>query len=182
MDVRLANLGENQEQNMSSKIIVGVLGPGESATPEDNELAFELGQGIAKNGWVLLTGGRNFGVMDAAMKGAKDANGLTVAILPTENDREASDNADIRIVTGMGSGRNIINALSSKVLVVVGMAAGTSSEVSHALKAGRKVILLNQDETTVSFFRKVGGYKVMVASSVAEALTMVKDYLSVHVH
>jgi uncharacterized protein (TIGR00725 family) len=167
---------------MSGKIIVGVIGPGESATPEDNELAFELGRGIAKNGWVVLTGGRNFGVMDAAMKGARDAGGLTVAILPDDNDRESSDNADIKIVTGMGSGRNIINALSSKILVVVGMAAGTSSEVSHALKAGRKVILLNQDETTVRFFKKVGGYKVMVASTVDEALAMVKDYLSVHVH
>ena len=166
----------------SAKIIVGVLGPGESATPDDNELAFELGRGIAKNGWTLLTGGRSFGVMEAAMKGARDANGLTVAILPDDTDREVSENADIRIVTGMGSGRNIINALSSKVLVVVGMAAGTASEVSHALKAGRKVILLNQSELTVQFFKSIGGYKVMVATTVDEALIMVKDYLAVHVH
>lgn len=164
------------------KIIVGVLGPGESARPEDNELAFDLGRGIAKNGWVLLTGGRNFGVMEAAMKGARDANGLTIAILPGDSDREVSENADIRIATGMGSGRNIISALSSKVLVVVGMAAGTASEVSHALKAGRKVILLNQDEVTIRFFKSIGGYKVMIASTVDEALTMVRDYLAVHVH
>lgn len=131
---------------------------------------------------MLLTGGRNFGVMEAAMKGARDANGLTVAILPDDSDREVSENADIRIATGMGSGRNIINALSSKILVVVGMAAGTASEVSHALKAGRKVILLNQDELTVRFFKSIGGYKVMVATTVDEALAMVKDYLSVHVH
>lgn len=166
----------------TAKIIVGVLGPGESARPEDNELAFDLGCGIARNGWVLLTGGRNFGVMEAAMKGARDANGLTVAILPGDSDKEVSENADIRIVTGMGSGRNIISALSSKVIVVVGMAAGTSSEVSHALKAGRKVILLNQDELTIQFFKSIGGYKVMIASTVDEALSMVRDYLSVHVH
>lgn len=158
------------------------MGPGESATPEDNEIAFELGKGIAKNGWVLLTGGRNFGVMEAALKGARDANGLTVAILPTDNDREASDNAMIRISTGMGSGRNIINALSSKIMVVVGMAAGTASEVAHALKAGRKVILLNQDEITIRFFKNVGGYKVLVSKTVDETLAMIKDYLSVHVH
>lgn len=158
------------------------MGPGESATPEDNEIAFELGKGIAKNGWVLLTGGRNFGVMEAALKGARDANGLTVAILPTDNDREASDNAMIRITTGMGSGRNIINALSSKIMVVVGMAAGTASEVAHALKAGRKVILLNQDEITIRFFKNVGGYKVLVSKTVDETLAMIKDYLSVHVH
>lgn len=158
------------------------MGPGESATPEDNELAFELGKGIAKNGWVLLTGGRSFGVMEAALKGARDANGLTVAILPWEDDKQASENAEIRIVTGMGSGRNIINALSSKLIVVVGMAAGTASEVAHALKAGRKVILLNQDEITIRFFKNVGGYKVMVAKTVDETLAMIKDYLSVHVH
>lgn len=158
------------------------MGPGESATPEDNELAFELGKGIAKNGWVLLTGGRTFGVMEAALKGARDANGLTVAILPWEDDKQASENAEIRIVTGMGSGRNIINALSSKLIVVVGMAAGTASEVAHALKAGRKVILLNQDEITIRFFKNVGGYKVMVAKTVDETLAMIKDYLSVHVH
>ncbi len=158
------------------------MGPGESATPEDNELAFELGKGIAKNGWVLLTGGRTFGVMEAALKGARDANGLTVAILPWEDDKQASENEEIRIVTGMGSGRNIINALSSKIVIVVGMAAGTASEVAHALKAGRKVILLNQDEITIRFFKNVGGYKVMIAKTVDETLAMIKDYLSVHVH
>jgi uncharacterized protein (TIGR00725 family) len=167
---------------MSAKTIIGVMGPGESATPEDNELAFELGRGIAKNGWLLLTGGRNFGVMEAALKGARDANGLTVGILPWEDDKQASENAIIRIVTGMGSGRNIINALSSKIVVVVGMAAGTASEVAHALKAGRKVILLNQDEITIRFFKNVGGYKVMVAKTVDETLSMIKDYISVHVH
>jgi uncharacterized protein (TIGR00725 family) len=167
---------------MSVKAIIGVMGPGESATPDDNEIAFELGRGIAKNGWVLLTGGRNFGVMEAALKGARDVDGLTIAILPGESDKEASENAIIRIATGMGSGRNIINALTSKILVVVGMAAGTASEVSHALKAGRKVILLNQDEITIRFFKNIGGYRVMVATTVEETLIMIKDYLAVHVH
>lgn len=167
---------------MTTKIIIGVMGPGESATPDDNEMAFELGRGIAKNGWVLLTGGRTFGVMEAALKGARDLDGLTVAILPGDSDKEASENAMIRIATGMGSGRNIINALTSKIMVVVGMAAGTASEVAHALKAGRKVILLNQDEITIRFFKNVGGYKVMVAKTVDETLVMIKDYLAVHVH
>ncbi|HEY3402595.1 MAG TPA: hypothetical protein VGK59_04350, partial [Ohtaekwangia sp.] len=61
-----------------NKPIVGIMGPGENATPEDNEIAFELGRQIAKQGWIVLTGGRSFGIMDAAMKGACDANGLTI--------------------------------------------------------------------------------------------------------
>lgn len=156
------------------------MGPGEGATPDENELAFELGKTIAKNGWVTLTGGRSFGVMDAAMKGAVDAGGLTIGILPTDNDKEASEHAMIRVVTGLGSGRNLINVLSSHIVVVLGMAAGTASEVALALKSGRKVILLNQDEITIRFFKNIGGYKVMIATSIDEVVRQVKDYLSVH--
>ncbi len=63
------------------KIIIGVMGPGEKATVTDVQNAYELGKFIAQKGWVLLTGGRNVGVMDAANKGAKSVNGLTASYL-----------------------------------------------------------------------------------------------------
>jgi uncharacterized protein (TIGR00725 family) len=165
---------------MNSKIIVGVMGPGENATPEDNEMAFELGRAIAQEGWIVLTGGRSFGVMDAAMKGALDNEGLTIGILPDANEQNASENAQIRIVTGMGSGRNYISVLSSHVVVVLGMAAGTASEVALAIKSNKKVILLNQDEITIRFFKNIGTYRVLVAKTVDETITHIKEYLSVH--
>jgi uncharacterized protein (TIGR00725 family) len=165
---------------MSVKVIVGVMGPGENATPEDNVIAFELGKAIAQEGWVVLTGGRSFGVMDAVMKGARDRGGLTVGILPDSNEQNASENAEIRIVTGMGSGRNYISVLSSKVVVVLGMAAGTASEVALAIKSNKKVILLNQDEITIRFFKNIGTYRVLVANDVAEVIKQIKEYTSVH--
>jgi uncharacterized protein (TIGR00725 family) len=165
---------------MSSKIIVGVMGPGENASPEENEIAFDLGFAIAKNGWVTLTGGRSFGIMDAAMKGAREGNGLTIGVLPDSNDHNASENAQIKIVTGMGSARNFINVLSSNIIVVLGMAAGTASEVALAIKSNKKVILLNQDEITIRFFKNIGTYRVMVAKSVDEVVHQIKDYLAVH--
>jgi uncharacterized protein (TIGR00725 family) len=165
---------------MPGKIIVGVMGPGENATPEDNEIAFELGKAIAKEGWVVLTGGRSFGVMDAAMKGARDRGGLTIGVLPDNTEQNASENADIRIVTGMGSGRNYISVLSSRIVVVLGMAAGTASEVALAIKANKKIILLNQDEITIRFFKNIGTYRVMVAKNVPEVITQIKEYTSVH--
>ena len=165
---------------MAGKIIVGVMGPGENATPDDNEIAFELGRAIAKEGWVVLTGGRSFGVMDAVMKGAKDRSGLTIGILPDSNEQNASENADIRIVTGMGSGRNYISVLSSRVVVVLGMAAGTASEVALAIKSNKKVILLNQDEITIRFFKNIGTYRVLVAKNVEEVIKQIKEYTSVH--
>jgi len=163
-----------------ARIIVGVMGPGENATPEDNDLAFELGRAIAKEGWVVLTGGRSFGVMDAVMKGARDLNGLTIGILPDSNEQNASENAELRVVTGMGSGRNYISVLSSHIVVVVGMAAGTASEVALAIKSNKKVILLNQDEITIRFFKNIGTYRVLVAKDVEETIRHMKEYLSVH--
>lgn len=156
------------------------MGPGENATPEDNEIAFELGRAVAEKGWIVLTGGRSFGVMDAAMKGAHEANGLTIGILPNDNAVNSSDNADIKILTGMGGARNMINVLSSHIIVVVGMAAGTASEVALALKTNKKVILLNQDEITIRFFKNIGTYKVLVSRSVDETIKMIQDYLSVY--
>jgi uncharacterized protein (TIGR00725 family) len=163
-----------------SKIIIGVMGPGENATPDENVIAYELGKAIAENGWITLTGGRSFGVMDASLKGASEVGGLTIGILPGDSDKHSSDHAQIKIVTSMGSGRNYISVLSSHVIVVLGMAAGTASEVALALKSRKKVILLNQDEITIRFFKNLGSYNVLVTKTVDETIRSVKDYLSVN--
>jgi uncharacterized protein (TIGR00725 family) len=154
------------------------MGPGVGATPEENELAYELGAAIAQHGWVLLTGGRKFGIMNAAMKGATDNNGLTLGILPDDHAREASDYAQLKILTGMGSARNNINVLSSHVIIVLGMTPGTASEVSLAIKANKKVILLAQDELTVMFFKKIGAYRILSVHTVNEAISIIQDYVS----
>jgi|SRR5690349_9915045 len=161
------------------KPIIGIMGPGENARPEENEMAFALGKAIADRGWIVLTGGRSFGIMEAAMKGAHEGNGLTIGVLPSDDASQASDDADIKIITGLGSGRNIINVLSSHILVVIGMAAGTASEVALAIKASKKVILLHQDEITIRFFKNLGTYKVMVANTIDETMQIIADYLKV---
>jgi uncharacterized protein (TIGR00725 family) len=165
---------------MATKIIVGVMGPGEGATPEENELAYELGTAIAKEGWALLTGGRSFGVMESALKGASDNNGLTIGVLPTENTTGSSNYAQLKIITGLGSARNSINVLSSHVLIVLGMAAGTASEVALAIKANKKIILLAQDELSIQFFKKIGTYRISTARSVNEAIEKARDFVSLN--
>lgn len=88
-----------------AKTLIGVMGPGNDATQKINATAAELGRQIAQSGWVLLTGGRNVGVMNATSKGAKEAGGLTVGILPSEDKTGASQFVDIFICSGMGSAR-----------------------------------------------------------------------------
>lgn len=154
------------------------MGPGENATPDENEIAYALGAAIAKQGWIVLTGGRSFGVMDAAMKGASDNNGLTIGVLPGDNLTGSSQHAQIKIITGLGSARNSINIFTSHVIVVLGMAAGTASEVGLALKANRKTIFLNQDPLTIEFFKKLGTYKLITTSNVKETIAQINDFIS----
>lgn len=157
------------------KIVIGVMGPGAAASETDCANAYELGKLIAREGWVLLTGGRNAGVMDAASKGAKAANGLTVGVLPTDSDRDSSQAVDIAIITGMGSARNTINVLSSNVVIACGMGAGTASEVALALKANKSVVLLSNHPESQGFFTSLSATSVFVANTPVEAIAIVKD-------
>ena len=80
----------------------------------------------------------------------------------------------------MGSGRNYISVLSSNILVILGMTAGTASEVALALKSKKKVILLNQDEITIRFFKNLGTYNVLVSKTVVETIGHIKDYVGMN--
>lgn len=64
------------------------------------------------------------------------AGGLTIGVLPGIDAGEVSSAIDVPIVTGMGSGRDNINALSGDIMLAVGMGPGTAAEISLALKAG----------------------------------------------
>ncbi len=124
------------------RIIIGVMGPGETASVVLCNAAYALGQRIAEQRWVLLTGGRATGVMDAASRGAKVAGGTTIGILPGTTADDASDYVDIPIVTGLRHARNVINVLSCDLVIACGMGLGTASEVAIALKGEKPVILL----------------------------------------
>jgi uncharacterized protein (TIGR00725 family) len=127
------------------KTIIGVMGGGDQAPPHAIQDAYRLGELIAEQGWVLLNGGRNVGVMDASAAGASSKGGLVIGILPDRDLQRASEHLAIPILTGMGDARNVINVLSSDVVIACAGGAGTLSEIALALKNHRPVILLNFD-------------------------------------
>ena len=159
------------------KIIIGVMGPGSSATSTDLKNAYKLGQLIAEESWVLLTGGRNIGVMDAASRGAKFVNGLTIGILPGNNLYGISEAVDIPIITDMGNSRNNINVLSSDVVIACGMGAGTASEIALAIKNNKKVILLNNHSESQAFFISLSPKTVFVVNTPEDAIQAIKNLL-----
>jgi len=160
------------------KIIVGVMGPGAKASPLNLQNAYELGKLIAQQGWVLLTGGRDIGVMDAANKGAKAAAGLTLGILPTDYPGGVSEAVDIAILTDMGNARNNINVLTSHVIVACGIGAGTASEIALALKANKKVILLNENQESQIFFKNLSKESVFIVNTPEEAINIAQGILT----
>lgn len=126
------------------KPVIGVMG-GHKATQATKDMAHELGGLIARRGWVLLTGGRNVGVMGASARGAKDAGGIVIGILPGANTKGASPDLDFAIPTGLGHVRNSINVLASDVIIACPGALGTLNEVTFALMHKKPVILLGID-------------------------------------
>jgi len=161
-----------------SLIIAGVLGPGEDASDEDIRIAFELGRLAAGQGWVLLTGGRAAGVMDAASRGAKAAQGIVVGILPGQDAEGMSAAVDIPIITAMHESRNNINVLSSRILFFVGMNAGTASELALALKSRRPTILVNQREDVVRLFSTMSAGALVTAPDAATAIQRAQHLLA----
>lgn len=169
---------ENPARLMDRKIIIGVMGPGNQATADDLKNAYELGKYIAQEGWILLTGGRNVGVMNEASRGAKAAGGLTVGILPTAVPEVVSEAVDIAIYTDMGNARNNINVLSSTVIIACGMGTGTASEVALALKNGKSVILLTDSQVSQNFFVHLAPERVFLVRTPTTAIEQVKAILN----
>jgi uncharacterized protein (TIGR00725 family) len=120
---------------------VAVVGPGE-ASPVEVESAERVGRGIAQRGDVLVCGGLG-GVMAAACRGAKQAGGTTVGLLPGTDRAAGNQWLTVAIPTGMGELRNGLVVRAADVVVAIGGAHGTLSEIALALKTGVPVVGLN---------------------------------------
>jgi uncharacterized protein (TIGR00725 family) len=100
-------------------------------------LAYEVGRLIAESGALLLCGG-GAGVMRAAARGANEAGGHTIGVLP----RAAESEVEYAVITDMGDGRNYLNAHISDALIALYGEAGTLSEIGLALKLGTPLVYL----------------------------------------
>jgi uncharacterized protein (TIGR00725 family) len=132
----------NEVRNFMDKSYIGVIGSGDRVTPEVLQAAEEVGELIAKAGGILVCGGR-MGVMEAACRGAKRGNGLTVGILPG-NTREGSNAyLDVAIPTGLGFAlRNFITVRSSDAIIMLHGEVGTLSEAVLAYQHGKPLVAL----------------------------------------
>jgi uncharacterized protein (TIGR00725 family) len=159
------------------KPVIGIIGAGEEALPAHQELGRTLGERVARRGWVLLTGGRDAGVMAAASAGARAVTGaIVVGILPNR-DAAVDPNVDVAIFTDAGHGRNNINVLSSDVVIACGVTgAGTLSEIALAIKNRRPLVVIGADGDSRLFLSRFGA-AVIWAESPEDAIAACEKIL-----
>ena len=116
---------------------ISVIGSG----AEHEERAAAVGRLLAERGCTVVTGGGGE-VMAAASRGAKEAGGTTLGILPGERRGEASEWIDHVVVTGIGHARNLAVAASGDAVIAVGGSWGTLAEIGFARRLGRPVVVL----------------------------------------
>lgn len=120
------------------RTLIGVIGAGVA----DAGLAARaeaVGRALAEAGYAVVTGGLG-GVMHAASKGAREAGGEVLAVLPGDDPLAATPFATQVIATGIGDARNAVLANSAAAFVAVGGEYGTLSEIAFMLKRGKPVI------------------------------------------
>jgi uncharacterized protein (TIGR00725 family) len=137
------------------------------------EVAEQVGAGIAARGGILVCGGRG-GVMEAACRGAKSKNGLTVGLLP-ESKQEANPFVDVPLSTGLGMRRNFLVVSAADVVIGISGRWGTLSEISYAVIFGKPVVLVVGtggcvEELAAGYLMKCSVTKLSVAASASEAV------------
>ena len=153
---------------------IGVIGGGE-AFPEVARLAEDVGREIARRGAVLVCGGLG-GVMEAACKGANEAGGLAIGILPGDSRRTANPWVKIPIVTGIGYARNVAVVKTSQAVIAIDGSYGTLTEIAYALQSGIPVIGLGTWSVAID---GIEDKNVIIAQNpeeaVAKAVAMIEE-------
>jgi uncharacterized protein (TIGR00725 family) len=138
-------IAAHQRSKHRFKQPVGLIGPGD-ANVELCAAAQQIAYALASAGLSIVCGGRG-GVMEAAARGASEAGGIAIGLLPEDDDRAANEYLSVAIPTGMGEMRNALIARCSLCLVAVGGGMGTLSEMALGLKLGKRVFCLDTGVT-----------------------------------
>jgi uncharacterized protein (TIGR00725 family) len=110
-------------------------------------LAEEVGRLLAGEGVTVVCGGLT-GVMEAACRGAREAGGTAIGIVPGHEIDEANPFCTHVVATGIGHARNLAVVSSGEVVIAIGGEWGTLSEIGLARAIDRPVVALRTWEVT----------------------------------
>lgn len=121
---------------------VGVIGTGRcDESSEAWGLAEEVGRRLAEAGVSVVCGGLG-GVMEAAARGAAQAGGTVIGIVPGVSVDEANEHCTHVVASATGFARNLAVVASGDIVIAVGGEWGTLSEIGHARTFDKTVVAL----------------------------------------
>ncbi len=120
------------------KVTVAIIGAG-TCSSELADKAASAGKYVAEHGGVVVCGGLG-GVMEGAARGAKEAGGTTIGILPGSDAGAANRYIDYAVATGFGEARNIVIVKTADAVIAFPGEFGTLSEMAFALKLGKPLV------------------------------------------
>ena len=123
--------------------VIGASRAGEALTSK----AEEVGTLLAEAGLVVVCGGHG-GVMEGVSRGAKEAGGEVIGILPGAEPDEANEHVTHVVASGIGFGRNLSVVASGDAVIAIGGEWGTLSEIAFARNLERPVVALETWELT----------------------------------
>jgi uncharacterized protein (TIGR00725 family) len=118
--------------------VVAVVGSS-LASERETKMANAVGRLLGEQGVAVVCGGRG-GVMQAVCKGAKEAGGLAIGILPGSDPTQGNPYLSVTLPTGLGNARNALVVQAGSAVIAIGGGVGTLSEIALAIKYGRTVI------------------------------------------
>ncbi|EMA09480.1 hypothetical protein SAMN05443574_107161 [Haloarcula vallismortis] len=148
---------------------VSVIG-GSTVTDEQYQQAREVGRRLGEHGHDVVCGGLT-GVMEAVCRGATEAGGHTIGILPGERRVAANDYVETAIATGLGNARNVLVVMNGAATIALDGGTGTLSELGHALDMSRPVAGLG----THRLDSAAGGDAIEHVETPAEAVEYVES-------
>jgi uncharacterized protein (TIGR00725 family) len=135
----------------------------------------EVGRLLAGAGATLVCGGLT-GVMEAACRGATEADGVAIGIVPGSSVDEANPYCTHVVATGIGHARNLAVVSSGDAVIAIGGEWGTLSEIGFARAIGRTVVALCS-WTLSGRERMEGAPGVLLAESAREAVDLALESL-----
>ena len=159
---------------MTRPVQIAVVGSGPDG--ETESIAEDVGARIARAGARLVCGGGG-GVMEAASRGAAEAGGEVIGIVPTASPDDANEHVTHPVATGVGHARNLAVVATSDAVIAVGGSWGTLSEIALARRLGRPVVAL-ASWTLESPVAEDEGTGIEVAEVAEEAVRIALDAAS----
>jgi len=150
---------------------IGVIGQS-SCDKELADIARCVGELIAEEGAYLVCGGLG-GVMEYASEGAYSKGGVTIGILPESSRMSANPYIKFSIASGIGFARNFIIVNTSDILIAIGGAFGTLSEIAYALQLNKPVIGISTWEINHKTIKD----KIIRVATPVEAIEKAKEML-----